>query len=58
MATLKNTSIKDSGYMGLPSGSTAERPADPKAGMIRWNTTDSKLEGYDGTEWKNLKLQT
>lgn len=52
MATLKNTSINDTGYLGLPSGTTAQRPTSPSAGMVRWNTTTSTLEGYDGTDWQ------
>jgi len=35
-------------------GTTAERPATPVAGMIRFNTTTSKHEGYDGSTWNNL----
>jgi hypothetical protein len=58
MATLKNTTINDTGYFGLPTGSTAQRPGSLEAGMIRWNTTTSKLEGYNGTEWRNFSLTT
>ena len=39
MATLKNTTIDDTGYMGLPSGTTAQRPVSPVAGMA--NTASS-----------------
>jgi len=56
MATLKNTNINDSGYLGIPRGTTGQRPASPQQGMIRWNTTTSKLEGYNGSTWINLKL--
>jgi len=31
----------------LPSGTTAERPANPVAGMIRFNTDLNYFEGYD-----------
>ena len=58
MATLKNTNIDDTGYFGIPSGTTAQRPISPQQGMIRWNTTTSKLEGYNGSNWVNLKLQS
>ena len=35
-------------------GTTAERPASPKQGAIRYNTTTSQYEGYDGTSWGQL----
>jgi len=38
----------------IPSGTTAERPASAVAGQIRFNTTDSTFEGYDGTTWGGL----
>jgi len=43
MATLKNTTIDDTGYIRLPSGTTAQRPGSPANGMVRWNTD----LGYD-----------
>jgi hypothetical protein len=39
------------GYFGLPSGTTAERPASPSAGYIRFNTTIEYPEYYDGSAW-------
>ena len=35
----------------LPAGSTAQRDAAPAAGYIRFNSTDSSFEGYDGSAW-------
>ena len=35
----------------LPTGTTAQRPASPAAGMIRYNTESGYLEFYDGTDW-------
>lgn len=35
----------------LPSGTDAERPTVPEAGMIRFNTTVNRFEGYTGTAW-------
>ena len=54
MATLKNTLIDDTGYLQLPSGTTAQRPGSPSAGYMRWNTTESYVEVYDGNSWKEL----
>ena len=53
MATLKNTLIDDTGYLQLPSGTTAQRPVSPSAGYMRWNTTTNYVEVYDGSDWLN-----
>nr|WP_319527809.1 hypothetical protein [Pseudomonas laurentiana] len=44
---------KDSatGAATLPSGTTAQRPASPVAGMLRYNTSTSKMERYIGGKW-------
>lgn len=39
------------GSLTLPSGSTAQRPATPTLGMVRYNTTFSNFEIYNGTSW-------
>ena len=39
------------GSATLPSGTTAERDGSPSAGFMRFNSTDTSFEGYDGTEW-------
>lgn len=51
MATLKNTTINDTGYLRLPSGTTAQRPGSPVAGMTRYNSEYGNVEYYDGTKW-------
>lgn len=51
MATLKNTTINSTGYIALPAGTTAQRPASPVTGMMRFNTTFSRNEFYNGTTW-------
>lgn len=53
MATLKNTTINDTGYITVPSGTIAQRPAAPTAGMYRYNTDLSCAEYYNGTNWIN-----
>ena len=35
----------------LPQGTDAERPGTPQTGMLRFSTTSSKAEVYDGTAW-------
>lgn len=39
------------GGMFLPSGTTAQRPASPATGMMRFNTTTGSVEVYNGTSW-------
>lgn len=38
----------------IPTGTTAERPSTPSAGMLRFNTSESVFEGYDGAEWGSI----
>lgn len=40
--------IDATGSIRIPSGTTAQRPAIPAVGMIRYNTDTQKFEGYDG----------
>jgi len=56
MASLKNTTINDTGYLKVASGTTGQRPGGASAGMLRWNTSDGNFEGYDGSEWLPLPL--
>jgi len=51
MAIFKNTTINDTGFIKIPSGTTAQRPGSPTEGMIRYNTSLSTMEYYDGTSW-------
>ena len=39
------------GRFTVPVGTTAERPSSPLAGHIRYNTTLSYVEVYDGSSW-------
>jgi len=40
------------GAYTISTGTTAQRPATPATGMMRFNTTTSKLEYYNGSAWK------
>jgi hypothetical protein len=55
MAILKNTTISDTQSFSLPAGTTAQRPASPIAGSIRYNTSTLATEYYDGTTWRNIE---
>ncbi len=46
--------VNTSGALTLPEGTTAERPAIPASGDIRFNTTLTQFEGYNGTAWGAL----
>ena len=46
--------VSGAGYIKVATGSTAERPGSPSAGMIRYNTSASQFEGYLGTQWAEL----
>jgi hypothetical protein len=51
MANLINLTVNDTGFLGLPSGTLAQRPASPQTGYIRFNTTLGVTEYYNGTFW-------
>jgi hypothetical protein len=38
----------------MPVGTTAERPAPPQQGMLRFNTDDARFENYNGEEWNRM----
>lgn len=44
-------SMTGTGAIDVASGTAAERPGTPSAGMIRFNTDDTTFEGYNGTAW-------
>jgi hypothetical protein len=48
-----NIQLDGTESLGVPSGTTAQRPSVPAAGMFRYNTTDGKFEGYT-TEWGEI----
>lgn len=48
------TTFSGTGAIRLPAGSTANRPAVPQVGMIRYNTDNNLFEGYDGS-WQVLQ---
>ena len=42
------------GALNLPTGTTGNRPGAPTSGDIRFNSTTSRFEGYNGTNWKTF----
>lgn len=57
MATLTSLTVQGS-KLGLPSGTTAQRPASPTAGMTRFNTDLASYETYNGTSWTTIGTDT
>ena len=41
-------------FMLIPKGTTAQRPAVPVDGEMRYNTTTGQFEGYQGGAWGQL----
>ena len=44
-----DTEASSTGYLDVPSGTTAQRPSSPATGNMRWNTDDEALEHYSGS---------
>ena len=53
MATLKNTTISDTGFLQLPVGTTAQRPTAAN-GMIRYNSNNAAVEAYIAGSWRTV----
>lgn len=44
----------NSDYLGIPIGTTAQRPAVPQNGMIRYNSDLSEYEFYNNGNWDSI----
>lgn len=53
-AQVSDQSNTSTGYFDLPVGTTAQRPGSPNTGMIRYNSTTSAYEVYDGSAWVQI----
>lgn len=51
---LQNPTLNSTGSITIPSGTTAQRPATPANGMLRYNTTISNMEIYINGSWVTL----
>jgi hypothetical protein len=54
LAAFVNPVFGGTGFMLIPKGTTAERPVSPANGYMRYNTTTSQFEGYQGGAWGQL----
>ena len=53
-SSVSDQSNSSTGYIDLPSGTTAERPGSPSSGNIRYNSTLGVLEYYNGSAWSSV----
>lgn len=49
-----NVTITSTGFLKLPVGTTGERSGSPVDGMIRYNSTLGRYEGYQNSVWSGL----
>lgn len=49
-----DSSFTSTGAVLLSKGTSAQRPASPSQGQIRFNTTTTGFEGYNGTTWASV----
>lgn len=49
-----DVTMLSTGFVLIPSGTTAERPASPVNGEIRYNTDFGQFEGYANGAWGNI----
>lgn len=48
-----DSTFSSTGALTISKGTTAQRPT-PVSGMLRFNTTTSEFEGYNGTSWASV----
>jgi hypothetical protein len=48
-----NSTFSSTGALTISKGTTGERPS-PVSGMLRFNTTTTEFEGYNGTAWASV----
>ena len=49
-----NVALPGTEAVGIPSGTTAQRAVSPTNGDLRYNSTTSKFEGYQGGAWGDI----
>lgn len=47
----QQVTLNTTGAATIPSGTTAQRPATPINGMVRYNTDSNRFEGYINDAW-------
>lgn len=49
-----DSSFTSTGALTISKGTTAQRPGSATSGMLRFNTTTTEFEGYNGTSWASV----
>lgn len=49
-----DVNLTGTGAIDIPAGTTAQRPASPNSGMIRFNSTLGQYEGHNGSTWSSI----
>ena len=49
-----DSTFSSTGSLTISKGTTLQRPGTPASGMLRFNTTTSEFEGYNGTSWASV----
>lgn len=48
-----NSQFNGTGALKVPVGTSGQRPT-PATGQVRFNTTDTQFEGYNGSQWSSI----
>ena len=54
LSATSDVNFTSTGFLLIPSGTTAQRPVSPTVGEIRYNTSYSQFEGYANGAWGQL----
>ncbi len=49
-----DATFSSNGAIKLPAGTTAQQPGTPINGMLRYNTEDTRFEGYANDAWGSI----
>jgi hypothetical protein len=47
--------VNTTGYLKIPTGTTAQRPGSATVGMLRYNTTKTGIETWNGSVWNEIQ---
>jgi len=50
-----NATVNGTGYFALPAGTTAQRPGSATVGMLRYNTSKTGIETWNGSGWNEVQ---